>query len=256
MFCPKCRSEYMKGITECADCKVPLVEELGPKPPKEPILKLKMATLLAIFGISYTFAARTVGTFFPKIFTNLILARINVVLFFLSSLAVVFFFTAFYKEYVKKDRLWLKNGTILALTGSVLLLLTRVISFIYVFNIRELFIPQKTSELIGVNVTLILGICLLIFFTSFYKGLLEKEEKMLKKPLFLAVIGSCIFTLLQVLGWLNAYIFKFKLYPDLYRSNKWLLFGTGMLLISFCFFTNLYFWISFWLMQRRRQVEK
>ncbi len=29
-WCPKCKSEYREGITECADCKVPLVDELPP----------------------------------------------------------------------------------------------------------------------------------------------------------------------------------------------------------------------------------
>jgi len=35
VFCPKCRDEFIEGITECPDCKVPLVNELsveeGPK---------------------------------------------------------------------------------------------------------------------------------------------------------------------------------------------------------------------------------
>ncbi|MCI8361327.1 MAG: hypothetical protein HFE86_08345 [Clostridiales bacterium] len=29
-WCPKCRSEYREGFTECADCKAALVEELPP----------------------------------------------------------------------------------------------------------------------------------------------------------------------------------------------------------------------------------
>jgi len=28
MFCPKCKAEYMPGITKCADCGVDLVDEL------------------------------------------------------------------------------------------------------------------------------------------------------------------------------------------------------------------------------------
>ena len=29
-FCPKCRAEYVKGVKECKDCGVPLVEVLPP----------------------------------------------------------------------------------------------------------------------------------------------------------------------------------------------------------------------------------
>ncbi len=29
MWCPKCGAEYREGFTECADCHIPLVEELG-----------------------------------------------------------------------------------------------------------------------------------------------------------------------------------------------------------------------------------
>jgi hypothetical protein len=28
MFCPVCKAEYIEGITQCADCKIPLVERL------------------------------------------------------------------------------------------------------------------------------------------------------------------------------------------------------------------------------------
>lgn len=32
MYCPKCRSEFRPGFTECAECGVRLVDELPPKP--------------------------------------------------------------------------------------------------------------------------------------------------------------------------------------------------------------------------------
>jgi len=36
MFCPNCRCEYRAGYAECADCHIPLVEELPPAPPGDP----------------------------------------------------------------------------------------------------------------------------------------------------------------------------------------------------------------------------
>jgi hypothetical protein len=35
MFCPKCRTEYRRGFTVCADCSVKLVDELSPEPEPE-----------------------------------------------------------------------------------------------------------------------------------------------------------------------------------------------------------------------------
>ena len=30
MFCPQCKGEYREGFTECADCQIPLVDDLLP----------------------------------------------------------------------------------------------------------------------------------------------------------------------------------------------------------------------------------
>ena len=32
-WCPKCRNEYVEGVTVCADCQVPLVDELPEETP-------------------------------------------------------------------------------------------------------------------------------------------------------------------------------------------------------------------------------
>jgi len=35
MFCPQCRVEYREGFVECADCHVPLTDQLQPEAPVE-----------------------------------------------------------------------------------------------------------------------------------------------------------------------------------------------------------------------------
>lgn len=47
MFCPKCRTEYQKGIGICADCGTPLVEILDPEPEAEYV---EYDEVLAIFS--------------------------------------------------------------------------------------------------------------------------------------------------------------------------------------------------------------
>jgi hypothetical protein len=40
LFCPKCRTEYIEGVTACDDCQTPLVPELPPETENEPVTEL------------------------------------------------------------------------------------------------------------------------------------------------------------------------------------------------------------------------
>lgn len=47
-WCPKCKTEYRPGFDTCADCHVPLVDELPAEPemPKPPVIDLGEPALL------------------------------------------------------------------------------------------------------------------------------------------------------------------------------------------------------------------
>lgn len=62
MFCPECRVEYREGFTECADCKVPLVEELPPlaSPPEHESEQSNLVTVLSTVNAAAMALAKSI----------------------------------------------------------------------------------------------------------------------------------------------------------------------------------------------------
>lgn len=48
MFCPNCRAEYIEGIIECADCRLPLVKDL---PAEKEVPLPEFEKILTIFNV-------------------------------------------------------------------------------------------------------------------------------------------------------------------------------------------------------------
>jgi len=246
MYCPQCRAEYKARIEECADCKVPLVSELPPKPFSSPVLRLKKATLITIIATSYIFITRTLNTFIPDLFSNLRVAQINSALSLLAALGVFFFFVYFLREYVPDKSNVLKNGASAGIAGASLLVLLHIKELFLLFSRYPSFGLLK-SDYCNVLSPLIVASLILVFFVMFYKDIIRKNQHRLKNALLLAIVGSAVGVIAQVLVVLNYIVSGTYTTLNILFSVMPFLF-LPMVLITYA--TGIYFFSVFYLEQK------
>ena len=201
-------------------------------------MNLKKVTLFSIIGISYIFVSRTIVTFFPDIFINLIITKINTLLSLFASLAVVVFYIYFYKDYVHEKQITLKNASLFAIIGSFAVLLLFLKGFLFVFNLYVFH-----SHVFNIIAPFISSIFSLYFFIIFYRETTHNVQSNLKLAIFLAVIGSSISTLIRTFIVFNYfYTGKFKWFWDYSRELPFIFIP----IFAFMFFTSFYFFITFY----------
>ena len=201
-------------------------------------MNFKKATLFSIIGISYIFISRTIATFLPAIFINLIVTRINTLLSLFASLPIVAFYIYFYKDYVKGKQITLKNASLFAIIGSFAVSLLFLKSFLFVFNLYVF-----RSHVFNIVAPWTSSIFSLYFFIIFYKENLHNGQSKLKPAIFLAIIGSSISTLIRTFILFNYfYSGRFKWLWD-YSIEFPFIFVP---IFAFMFFTSFYFFFTFY----------
>jgi len=205
-------------------------------------MRLKKTTLLAIIGISYTFALRTIGTFLPDIFRNLIVVQFTQIMASLASLTIVFFFISFYKDYVEREQIKLRNVSILAIIGTSAMSLLHIKGLFIVFNVYTLSYLVKPHYIEAI-IPWVSSIFILLFFIFFHKETIQKGGKKLRKATLSAIIGSSIGTLERTFVLFNYfYSREVRWFSDL--SRKIQIIFIPIFVVSFI--AILHFFLSFY----------
>jgi len=205
-------------------------------------MNLKKATLFSLIGVSYIFISRTIGTFFPKIFLNLMVTRSILILSLCASITVVVFYIYFYRDYVQEEQITLKKASLFAIIGScigsfaalLLFLIYIPVFFIYMFS---------ALRFLNIAAPWISSIFTLYFFSIFYKETIHTVQSKLKSALLLAVIGSSIAAVMRTFIIFN-YFYSGKMQWFGHYSREFPVIFIP--LFVFMFFTSFYFLMTFY----------
>jgi len=246
MYCPKCRAEYVEGITECPDCGVSLVTELPTEEKHIDLQTLKMATVLALIGICYNFAIRTLSTFAQEIFRIEAVARSAQIGFFLSSIFMAFFFIMFLKVHDRENWSKLRRATGWAIAASVIMILLDLKRLLAVFDIyisQYIYEHVISSHIPGVVFPWVASLFILYFFVIFYKEAANRNLSVLTKATLAAVIGSLIGAMhMTFVFW--SYIISAD--PTWFYKFSTILIFIFLPIVTLSFILNLYFYIKFY----------
>ncbi len=201
---------------------------------------------MAIFGISYFFALRIVGTFFTLAFRTLTVTQITLVLSLLAGLTIVCFFIYFHNDYIGENQGLLKKVTVWVIIGSCAMLIVHAKNLLLVLNIHK-FPFLTTAHYVELIIPWVNSILILLFFIIFYKEIYHKEQLRLRKAILLAIIGSSIQTLL-----LTFIVFNYSLSGKMmsivdFSRTLWIIF---IPVLVFSFGATFYFFLTFYRLQR------
>ncbi|MFC2167417.1 hypothetical protein ACFLRW_00380 [Acidobacteriota bacterium] len=207
-------------------------------------MRLKQTTVLAILAMLYFFILRTIGTFYPDLFSFKEVIQTTSVLSILFCLALLSFFIAFKNFNIKNTQKTLKVSTNWTIAGYTAMSFVYAGEFLNIFQINFLpdLLNSRVVEAAKPVIPWLGSVFVFVFFLNFYQVNRRDKQNELFYPKLFAVIGGGLSLLLRTMILLAYFSGKTgKWYFDL--SGIPLVIGFFLAAISFLFLE--YFFLSF-----------
>lgn len=157
---------------------------------------LKQTALLAMTGLCYIFLSKTIASFFPVVFGNLLLARCSGILSFVASIAMLVFFLSLLKDYVPQEQTQLRTASVLVIIGLSFILVVHFKEILPLFDAHT-FAPVSKSHNFDVLAPWLSSVFMAIFFFVFHRQTSNNQQVKLKRAALIASMGSFLLVLLR-----------------------------------------------------------
>lgn len=206
-------------------------------------MRLKIATILAIIGLTTTFLTKVIGVLAPSFFSNIAVMKALGIISLFSFFLVILFFMIFLIDFVNKEQSLLKIASILIIVGSSAVFILFIKFLLTLFKIIPSIYYYAKPGLLEALIPGIVSIITLFFFIAFYKEMMAKMAFHLKLATILVIVGSLITAILKSIVFINYFssgIFSWFLAP--FQT-----FPAIVLILSlYWFLTYLYFYVTFY----------
>jgi hypothetical protein len=172
---------------------------------------------LTFIGLVYIYLAKLIDTLFHGVFQPLAVASIVVCLNIIAGIVQLAFFIVIYRRHVPKNEPALKFGTILAITGSGIGILPKLLAMVALYQAPLLFFFLQHGALIGAFCPWLMAVLLFTFCLLFLSNSRVREERTLRQAFVAGTIGWGVMGIAQSLvvvnymiegsrGWLNGFL--------------------------------------------------
>lgn len=199
---------------------------------------IRKASAAAIAGVLYLFISRTAGTLRPDIFMNLTATRLNTLISFIASAAVLYFYYVFYTEFAKGEDEAVKRASFIMLISSLLVSILFFKGVLTVFDINSFRLPVPELAVI-----LLSSLISLYFFVTIYKKTPRGKLGLLRQAAYIAAFGALLSVLIRSMIIFNYFTGKRIVWQAGYIRESPFIF---LPIFFFTFFSGAYFFFIFY----------